>query len=77
MSGIIQPLENGEENEFVLSPEARGAWVDVDNLTVHIIRTDEGVVVDIHPNPMKEEIEPIASTYAFFNEATEENVQER
>jgi hypothetical protein len=41
-------------------------YVMIDGIfDVHVIRTDEGVVVDIYP---KDGMEPIASTYAFDSE---------
>lgn len=45
-------------------------WVDIKKHTVHLKRTDEGVVVDIFMKPKKGEEfdDPIASTYAFDNE---------
>ncbi len=50
--------------DYVLA--AQDAWVTVKcKLTVHIIETDEGVVVDIYPLD-KEDEAPIASTYAHF-----------
>jgi len=42
-------------------------WVTVENLSVYIHKTDEGVVVDIYP--VGQEMDnSIVSTYAFFNE---------
>ena len=43
-------------------------YVDVDGFTVVIIRTDEGLVVDIYPLHVVDE--PLASTYAFHAEAS-------
>lgn len=42
-------------------------WITVKNLSVYVKKTDEGVVVDIF-NKGEEADEPLASTYAFFNE---------
>jgi hypothetical protein len=46
-------------------------YVDVDGFTVIIIRTDEGVVVDIYPLHIVDE--PVASTYAFHSEVSTED----
>lgn len=47
---------------------------DIKGFTVHILSTDDGIVVDIYD---REELkhfdaQPIASTYAFDNETTKE-----
>ena len=53
------------ENEPEENPDR--VYVLVDGLfDVKIVRTDEGIVVDVYP---KEGIEPIASTYAFDSDA--------
>ena len=49
-------------------------WIDVRGFTVHILTTDEGIVVDVfnrseladHPY-----VSPIASTYAYDHELAE------
>lgn len=46
-------------------------WLTIKNISVHIIETDEGVIVDIYPLNHEDE-DPITTTYAFFNEAEEE-----
>jgi hypothetical protein len=54
-----------DHTDYIL--KGRRAWLDVENLTVRVLKTDEGVVVDIWP--LGEEFEePIATTYALFNE---------
>ncbi len=55
---IIEGFEENEEGRL---------WITVENLSVHIVQTDEGVVVDIYPLNHEDE-EPVATTYAFFNE---------
>jgi hypothetical protein len=42
-------------------------WIEVENLVLYIKKEDEGVVVDIYPvgGEMRD---PIASTFAFFDE---------
>lgn len=58
-----------EDNDYTLK-EGR-VWITVGKLSVHVVTTDEGVVVDIYPVG-KEDEEPIASTYAFDREGETE-----
>ena len=58
-------VEDGSDLE--LADGARSCWLGVDGLSVHIVRSDEGVVVDIFEQG-KEMEDSIASTYAFRNE---------
>ena len=60
--------KNLKDNDYVLVEGA--GWFRVENLAVRIHKTDEGVVVDIYSNGL-EMGGPVASTYAFFAEATE------
>jgi hypothetical protein len=39
-----------------------------DTLTVHVVSNDEGISVDMYPNPMMDTEEPINSGYTFFSE---------
>ena len=51
--------------------ENGSVWIDVRGFTVHILTTDEGIVVDVfNPNELAEHIfcSPIASTYAYDHE---------
>jgi|GEM_PF-3338153 len=69
-NGALQ--HKGEhEYEFPHNRGYDGFWVTVDNISVHVVRTDEGVVVDLYPLK-HEDLVPLASTYAFFAEAIEE-----
>lgn len=47
-------------------------WITVKNLSVYIIKTDEGVAIDIYPH-MKEEQGSIAGTWALFDKGKEED----
>lgn len=58
---------NITDGDYVLADGA--AWFTVKNLSIRIHTTDEGVVVDIYPLNAEAD-EAIASTYAFFNEAS-------
>jgi len=53
-----------------LEIEEEYLYVDVGNKTVLIKAEFEGVVVDVFEKPKKEEClgEPVATTYAFYNE---------
>lgn len=55
-----------ENTDFTLRD--RSCWITVDSIAVYIHKTDEGVVVDLYPNG-GEMLEPLAGTYAFFQEA--------
>ena len=57
-----------DEEDYALEQGVDGIWVEVDNIDVHIIRTDEGVIADLWSNE-REDDEPMTSTYAHFNEA--------
>ena len=59
-------LRDGESNEYKMKDD--GCWIADENLTVHIIKTDEGVVVDVYGLHQENE-DAIASTWAAFNEA--------
>lgn len=64
-----QSLKLLNESDYILKKEC--AWITVEYLSVRIKKTDEGVVIDIWP--LGEEMgDPIASTYAFFSEAFDE-----
>lgn len=54
--------------DAVLAPEAGSQWITVGLVSVHVIRTDEGVVVDLYP--LGCEAEPsCGSTFMFEEEA--------
>ena len=47
-----------------------GGPVGYNDFVVHIVRTDEGIVVDVYEHP-GEDAEPVAGTWAHFSEITE------
>lgn len=53
-----------------MTPEARSVWIGVKDFSIYIVRTDEGVVVDIFARG-REGDECLASAYAFDQEAKE------
>lgn len=56
------------ENDYAMHESATSCWITVNNISVYIVRTDEGVVVDLHKANGEME-DAIASTYAFFSDA--------
>jgi hypothetical protein len=49
-------------------------WIDVRGFTVHILTTDEGIVVDVFNRSELADrcyVSPIASTYAYDDELTD------
>ena len=71
MNGAL--LQGEEENDYIFPEDSEhgSIWVTVNNISVYIRRTDEGVVVDLFPH-YRETEDPIASTYAWFAEAEPE-----
>ncbi len=65
---LIKAPDDTEPDYYTLRPEAEGVWIRVNNLDVHLRRTDEGVVVDLYPGDQPD-TESLASTYAHFSEA--------
>lgn len=64
---LISP-ESGPDGDYVANLAKNEAlWLTVANASLHIKRTDEGIVVDIWPKG-REDQEPVASTYAFDSE---------
>jgi len=61
--------------DWTLHPDATSCWVTVGNLSVYIIRTDEGVAVDILPKG-KEWCTAIGSTWALDSEGIVEDDEE-
>ena len=61
-------------NDFVMPPQFVNTWITVDCFAVNLVRTDEGIVVDIMDN--SDSLTEIASTYAFTQEAVDEMVEE-
>lgn len=73
----MEMLRQISENDYEFQSQSDGynsCWITVKNLSVYLKRTDEGVVVDIFVLGYEAE-DPLASTYAFFNEA--ENIHEQ
>ena len=57
--------------DYTLDPDATSVWITVDNISVYIVRTDEGVSVDLYAKG-REEDESLAGTWALHQEAATE-----
>ena len=65
-----KPLEHNGDSDYTLKPGETSVWITVDNISVYVRRTDEGVIVDLYPH-FGEMYTELGSTYAFFSEAEE------
>lgn len=65
-SALIQE----EFSDYILPEDVTSFWVAVDNLSLYIRRTDEGVAVDIYPVGMEME-DSIVGTWCLRSEAQE------
>jgi hypothetical protein len=61
------PEQSG--SDFVLRPDAKSAWVTVDNISIHIIRQDDGVEIMTHPKACEDE--ELEHSYTYFDSAEE------
>ncbi len=59
-----------EESDSLLAPEAEDTWIEVKMFSIHIIRTDEGVGVDVYAAGF-EDCTPLTSCRSTDNEAQE------
>lgn len=65
---VLTPDGNpNEEEDWTLAPK-HNLWLTVDNFSVHIVRTDEGIVVDVYAKGCEMD-DTLATTYAFTNDA--------
>lgn len=67
--GLIQ---RGLEHEFEMSQQHSRVWIKVDNMNLTLIRTDEGLVVDVYAYGSDED--PVGSTWVSTAECVEELV---
>jgi hypothetical protein len=64
---VLSPHPAAESgSDYVLKPDAKSCWIIVDSAAVHVVRTDEGVMVDIHADGSAGGA--IAGTYATYSE---------
>ncbi len=61
-------LKPASSIEYTLDPKASAVWVEVQNISVHIRRNDEGVSVDLFPVG-REDAESLVGTWLTFDEA--------
>jgi hypothetical protein len=64
---LIKEQDNSD-TDYILNPDYPSCWITVDNVSVYIQRTDEGVIVDLYAKG-QECGELLTSTYASFEEA--------
>lgn len=62
-------LQAISSNEFELRPKEHSAWIGVDNISVAVRRTDEGVIVDCYAKGHEDDA--ICGTGLMFDEAQE------
>ena len=68
-----QALKQTEgDTDYELNEDFKSCWITVNNISVYVRRTDEGVAVDLYP-VQGETQESIAGTWATFAEASEDN----
>lgn len=59
-----------EETDAVVADKAESTWITIKNFSVYVVKTDEGIVVDIYAKGC-EDCDTLASTYAFDTEAAD------
>lgn len=65
MNGV---LRQKDETDYILEDDATSCWITINNISVYIRRTDEGVAVDLYP--LHQELyDSIVGTWATFDEA--------
>ena len=64
-----------EETDAVIAPNALCTWVSVKGFSIYIVKTDEGVVVDVYAKGY-EDCDTLGSTYVFDSEAKEMQLRE-
>lgn len=67
-AAVVVPDGNpNEEEDWTLAPR-HNLWLTVDDFSVHIIRTGEGIVLDVYAKGCEMD-DTLASTYAFTDDA--------
>ena len=66
----MEPLKQIFENDYEFQKESgyHSCWITVKNLSVYLVETDEGLVLEVYALGCEAE-DPLISTYVFFNEA--------
>lgn len=61
----LAKLDDGADCEMI----GNYLWVTVNNISVRLVRTDEGVICEMYPLGDEADGELLATTYAFFKDA--------
>lgn len=72
--GILALTQVGLEHEYEMNPSYPRAWIKVDNLDVALIRTDEGLVVDVFNHGSA--TDTVATTWVLNSEAIAQHLSE-
>jgi len=66
-----QALEAESEVDYRLNNDYSSFWVTIENISIHVFKTDEGVVADLYPAGYEND-EAAAGTWLTFAEAAED-----
>jgi hypothetical protein len=72
---LILDLAAGDGADYILKEDHNSCWITVGNLSVYVVRTDEGVSVDVYPHFKEAESGPISSLWALFADAETDDDQ--
>lgn len=61
-------LKREGESDYVLRKKHDSVWITINNISVYVRRTDEGVAVDLYPKGDEME-DSMCGTWALFSEA--------
>lgn len=65
-------VEDQDPSDYILT--GKSCWVTVENVSVWIRKTDEGVLVEMYPH-LGEMMPPIMSSYVSYDEAETEELE--
>lgn len=68
---MMGALRQEGENDYLLEEDYKSCWITVGNISVYVVRGDEGVAIDLYPLG-QEMYDPIVGTWALFSEAEEQ-----
>jgi hypothetical protein len=63
-----KPNGDPDGNDYILAEGETSCWIEVDGISVYIMRTNDGVSVDLCPTGKEADVE-LASCWATFAEA--------
>ena len=65
-----EDVKLNDDQDYILADDCTGIWLTVKKMSVHILKTDEGVVVDVYPLGCEFDGNgTLGSTYVFDSEA--------